>query len=195
MTGRRSGKHDVPHDTRQRTFYRFAIFSGFYTRCLAGMYVPRYRLSISDWKVLAVLAVHAPMSATEAGKRTSLQPDKVTRAVDSLTEKGLVTRRRDPGDRRRIVLSVSPRGKQAFDEIDRVRYAIECEFLSPLSTAELRQLYRICDKLDERAAELFGRRSGWQELLARHLERSGRARGRGNGHARSVREVEGAAAP
>jgi len=161
------------HDPDQRTFYQFAIYSSFYTRCLARMYVPRYRLSISDWKVLAVLAKHPPMSATEAGKRTSLPPDKVTRAVDSLTGKGLIGRRSDPEDGRRIILSMSPAGRRAFAEIDRVRYAIESEFLEPLSAAELKQLYRICAKLDRRADEMFRNRKDWKAILQQHDERLG----------------------
>lgn len=161
------------HDPEQRTFYQFSIYSSFYTRCLARMYVPRYRLSISDWKVLAVLAKHPPMSATEAGKRTSLQPDKVTRAVDSLTAKGLIRRRRDPADGRRTILSMSQKGRRAFAEIDRVRYAIESEFLEPLNAAELKQLYRICQKLDRRADELFRKRSDWQAILDQHTARNG----------------------
>lgn len=159
------------HDAGERTFYRFAILSAFYTRSLAAMYVPRYRLSVSDWKVLAVLAVHAPLSATEAGKRTSLQPDKVTRAVDSLAAKGLVIRRRDRQDKRRTVLSVSADGRRAFAAIDRVRYAIESEFLRPLGAGELRELYRICAKLDARAAQIFRGPGDWRAILADHEAR------------------------
>jgi DNA-binding MarR family transcriptional regulator len=159
------------HNPRQRTFYRFAILAGHYARCLASMYVPVYRLSMSDWKVLAVLGVNAPMSATEAGKRTSLQPDKVTRAVDSLVAKGLVVRRRDRVDKRRIILTVSAVGMRAFQEIDRARFAIECEILKPLSATELRNLSGILEKLDQHAAELFGECRSWAELLAlRKLE-------------------------
>lgn len=154
------------HDPLQRTFYRFAILSGHYGRCLASMYAPAYRLSVSDWKVLAVLGVHAPMSATEAGKRTSLQPDKVTRAVDSLVAKGLVFRRRDRVDKRRTILTVSAAGKRAFRDIDRARYAIECEMLTPLSATELRQLSTILEKLDRHAVELFGKCRNWSELRA-----------------------------
>ncbi len=109
----------IRHDPMERTFYRFAIYAGYYAGFLASMYRPRYRLSTSEWKVMAVLGVQAPLSATQAGKRTSLEPAKVTRAVDTLVSKGFVSRRQDQEDRRRVILSLSAKGTGVFREIDR----------------------------------------------------------------------------
>jgi DNA-binding MarR family transcriptional regulator len=155
------------HDPKARTFYRFAISAEYYARWLAAMYRPAYRLSPPEWKVLAILAAHAPMSATEAGQRTSLKPDKVTRAVDSLVAKRLVLRRLDKDDKRRVVLSLSAKGARAFGDIDRVRYAVESEMLQNLEPAEIEALHRIMDKIERQVREMLDAGDTWKQILAR----------------------------
>jgi DNA-binding MarR family transcriptional regulator len=157
----------------QRASYRFSLLSKQETRCLAAMYGPKYGLSISTWKVLSVIGRFAPVSATEAGKRTSLEPDKVTRAVDSLVEQGLVLRRQDPDDRRRVILSLSAKGKRTHDDIDRVRHVLELEFLGVLTPDELETLYTVLDKLADRAADIFAAKDAWRELMRRHEGQDG----------------------
>lgn len=138
------------HDPRARTFYRFALSAERYARRLAAMYRPAYGISPPEWKMLAVLAQHAPMSATAAGERTSLMPDKVTRAVDGLVAKGLVLRRLDREDKRRVVLSLSAKGMRAFAAIDAVRYRIESDMLSGLTPEENRALHHALEKIERR---------------------------------------------
>jgi DNA-binding MarR family transcriptional regulator len=142
------------HDPRARTFYRFALGAEHYARRLAAMYRPAYGISPPEWKMLAILAQHAPMSATAAGERTSLMPDKVTRAVDGLVAKKLVVRRRDREDERRVVLSLTAKGARAFAEIDAVRYEIESEMLAGLTPEENRALHRALEKIEARLGSL-----------------------------------------
>jgi DNA-binding MarR family transcriptional regulator len=142
------------HDPKARTFYRFAMSADHYARSLAAMYRPAYRISPPEWKVMAQLSPHAPMSATEAGKRTSLKPDKVTRAVDSLVKKRLVVRRLDLDDKRRVMLSLSAKGARAYAAIDQVRYAIESEMLKLLDPVEVETLHRLLDKIERRVQQM-----------------------------------------
>jgi DNA-binding MarR family transcriptional regulator len=155
------------YDPTKRIFYQFSIVYGYYARCLASLYGPIYKLSIIDWKVMAVLGVHAPMSATEAGRLTSLRPHNVTRAVDSLVAKKLVVRRRDMADKRRVVISLSAKGDNAFKEIDKVRYTIEAEMLAFLLPAEHRELGRILAKIEQRCDELFHEDWSGRQFIAK----------------------------
>ncbi len=124
------------------------------------MYGPTYGLTFSDWRLMAVLGVRAPMSATQAGKLTSLKPDQVTRVVDSLLEKGLVSRRADSEDRRRVLLSLSGKGLRTFKAIDKVRYAVECEMLSTLGKSELETLGTVLAKISTQIEAMSGRSGG-----------------------------------
>jgi DNA-binding MarR family transcriptional regulator len=184
MTRPARRRGEIRLELDQRASYRFSLLSKQETRCLAAMYGPKYGLSISTWKVLSVIGHFAPISSSEAGKRTSLEPDKVTRAVDSLVEQGLVLRRQDPDDRRRVILSLSAKGRRTNDDIERVRHVLELEFLGILTPDEIETLYTVLDKLSDRAAEIFASRDAWRELVRRHA-----ASGDGDGDARVPRRA------
>lgn len=156
----------IRSDLDQRTAYRFSILAARQTRCLAEMYTQKFNLTIGQWKILVIIGYHAPMSAKEVAERTSLQPEKVTRAVDRLVASRLVTRRPDPSDRRRVMLSLTAKGKSVFTESESIRGAIEGEFLDVLQPAEREAFYRILDKLERRAAEIFAGKQAWRKIVA-----------------------------
>ena len=54
---------------------------------------------------MAVLGPDAPLSASDVCERTRMDKVQVSRAVARLLEKGLVSRKTAPDDRRRSVLS------------------------------------------------------------------------------------------
>jgi DNA-binding MarR family transcriptional regulator len=103
------------------------MLSGYNARGLAAMYTKRFRITVAQWRVLTVIGRHSPASATTVANHTSLEPDKVTRAVDSLVRLGMVNRRSDRRDRRFVVLTLSANGKRVNHEIQMVRNAMELE--------------------------------------------------------------------
>jgi DNA-binding MarR family transcriptional regulator len=159
---------DCRPDPKARNFYQFGIYSDRYARLLTSMYGAKYGLSFSDWRIMAVLGVRAPMSATEAGKLTSLKPDQVTRTVDSLVAKGYVLRSSDKEDRRRVVLILSAKGIRTFHAVDKLRYAVECEMLAGLDAAELRTLGTILEKIRRQTEQMSAEKRTWQDILADH---------------------------
>jgi DNA-binding MarR family transcriptional regulator len=164
-TNSRSG--GIRLDLNKRLAYRFLHLAGQQMRCLAEMYGPRYRLTIAKWKVLSVIGFFAPLSSTEVGRHTSLEPDKVSRTTDQLVRAGLVVREQDPRDRRRVILTLSAKGKRVNDTIEEVRCAIEVELLNVLTPPELDAFYGMLDKLDERAAAIFSESPAWESIMAR----------------------------
>jgi DNA-binding MarR family transcriptional regulator len=132
----------------QRITYRFAIISKRLTDRLAVMHKSKYGLSVNAWKVMTVVGRFGPLAAFEVAKFVSLDPDKVTRTVDLLVKQGYILRRQDKVDRRRVSLALSAKGRKVHDEIERVRCALEVEFLSVLNRNELSGLYDTLDKLE-----------------------------------------------
>ena len=61
--------------------------------------------------------------------------------LDELEEHGLVERRRDPDDRRRHLVQMTPTGKQALEKLRKISQRIEDDFLAPLDEHERRQLH------------------------------------------------------
>src|SRR5262245_60161781 len=154
-----------PRGLDRRTSYRFSIIARRQTRCLADMHASRCGLSVNGWKLLSVIEYFGPLSASEAGGHTSLEPAKVTRGIDALAEQGLVLRREDPADRRRTILSLSAKGKRIHDRVELVSRTLEQELLNVLNPAEPEALDRVLDKLERRSAEIFARSDAWRTLV------------------------------
>ena len=155
----RSGSARIRRTLDHRTTYRFSMISKRLTDCLSSAFQSKFDLSINGWRVLSVVERFGPLAAFEVGRYVSLDPDKVTRTLNALVKHKLLERREDANDRRRISLSLSPRGKQVYREVDEVRVALEYEFLGVLTASELTTFYAVMDKLDEKANELFDRRT------------------------------------
>jgi DNA-binding MarR family transcriptional regulator len=168
----------------ERTTYRFSILASRQTRCLSAMYIQKFGLSVSQWKVLPIVGYHGPMSAKDVGERTSLEPEKVTRAVDQLVDRAFVTRRSDPKDRRRVVLSLTAKGREVFRESEQLRGVIEAEFLDALRPKERLLFHRLLCKLERRAALMFDDRQSWRKIVGdrdlSHESQAARRRSRGS---------------
>ena len=156
-----------------RSTYRFSRIAALHSRAFSTVYARRFRLTVSTWKTLTVIGRFGPLSANAAGTHSSLEPDKVTRAVDALVKQGYVLRRQDSTDRRKVVLSLSAKGQRVHDELNRLRDIIEHEFLRVLSSSEIAALYRILDKLEAKAVTLFSDKTTLLQVVGIAADKSG----------------------
>jgi DNA-binding MarR family transcriptional regulator len=146
----RKSTYDVEH----RTAYRFAMMSAMSTRSMASLF-RRRGLTDLGWRVFSLIGHHEPVHPSHIAKRATFDPDKVSRAVDRLVRSGLVTRTVDSADRRRIILTLTPRGRKVYSEIEQARREMEREFLSVLTPEELRAFHAALDKLEAQSRKLF----------------------------------------
>ena len=88
------------------------------------------------YRCLTALAARSQMSQTELGEATSLDPRDVTHTVRTLEERGLVSRTKDPGHGRRILVSLTAAGHQTVLDLGPVMEGIQDEVFGNLSADE-----------------------------------------------------------
>ncbi|MEU8824641.1 MarR family transcriptional regulator [Streptomyces sp. NPDC048636] len=102
-------------------------------RARLGARMAARQLRLWHMAVLAALDDFGPRSQRQLAARLTLHPSDVTRVVDDLVERGWVVRTRDPADRRRVSVRLTPEGEEALRRLEAEASAVEDEILSPLT--------------------------------------------------------------
>jgi len=134
--------------------YRLSVLTNTISGVLAEAYGKRYGLSISEWRVMAILGRFPGSSAGEVAERAAMDKVAVSRAVSRLLEAGRIRRRFADADRRRSILELSDEGWRVYGNITPTILSYESELLSGLSRDEKRQLDRLLSRLAGKAREL-----------------------------------------
>ena len=130
--------------------YRLSILSNTISQAIADDYQRRYDISVTEWRVMAVLARFDGLSAREVAERTAMDKVAVSRALARLVEAGRVSREIHDNDKRRSVLGLTEAGWAMHDEVAPMARAREREVLAKLDAEERAWLERILDKLLKR---------------------------------------------
>ena len=129
--------------------YRLSILSNRVSQAIAREYTERFNLSMTEWRVMAVLARFngEGMAAREVAERTAMDKVAVSRALARLGSAGRVSRSTHGGDKRRSVLRLTAKGWKIHDTVAPRARAHERELLGHLTADEKRVLTQILDKL------------------------------------------------
>ncbi len=130
--------------------YRLSVLANTVSRSIADEYAQRFGLTVPEWRTLAVLGRFAPLTASGVCARTAMDKVRVSRAVARLTSAGLLRRRTDAEDRRRVMLEMSGAGREVYRQIVPLALAREAELLAALSATEVKQLDCLIEKLQAR---------------------------------------------
>ena len=90
-------------------------------------------LSVPEFRTLGFLNGHAGASLTDVADYIGLTLPSMSKLVDGLVERKLVTREFDPADRRRVTLALTPRGCAVLQAAHALTQAYLAEVLSALS--------------------------------------------------------------
>ena len=131
--------------------YQLAVLSNTVSTTVAKTYDQRFKVSIPEWRVIAVLGRFPGLSAIEVAERTMLDKVAVSRAVTKLIKAGRVDREFADADRRRSILNLSETGRQLHDEIAKLGLEFERDLVQEFSEEEMRNLHDIMQRLLARA--------------------------------------------
>ena len=148
----------------ERSIYRFWLLVTQVQRCLASFYVAKFGRPANGWRIFSVIGDRAEISPSEVARRTKLERDKITRIVDQLVARGLMRRNQKDSDKRRVSLTLTAKGRRVHRELETMRRAIETEFIGALDPWERETLYRLLDKLQERASLMFDGKQAWKKF-------------------------------
>ncbi|HKT27005.1 MarR family winged helix-turn-helix transcriptional regulator [Dyella sp.] len=146
-----AGAEHAPLELERFLPYQLSILSNTVSQGIANDYQRRYDLSMTEWRVMAVLARFHGLSAREVAERTAMDKVAVSRALAGLVEAGRVHRETHGNDKRRSVLSLTEAGWHIHDDVAPMARAHERELLARLDENERQWLARILDKLLEDA--------------------------------------------
>jgi DNA-binding MarR family transcriptional regulator len=153
----------------KRLAYRFSILSTLNIRCIASVYTKKFGLSTAGWRIMSIIGRFEPIFPGVAGQMSTMDADKVTRAVDRLVEMGYVIRNTDAADRRRVILCLTSRGRSVYEEVEELSQDMDAKWRSVLTKEDNQALDALMDKLDARARELFTQGMTQQRAKAMQL--------------------------
>ncbi|MGJ4903342.1 MarR family winged helix-turn-helix transcriptional regulator [Bradyrhizobium sp. HKCCYLS2058] len=147
--GRTNGEGAAEPELRlQRYFpYRLARLAEQVSLAVAEVYADRFALSRQEWRILAALGEQPRLPTKEIGRLTTLDKMNVSRAMQSLEARGIVSRSRDPADGRERIVALTAAGRGLYRRIVPHALAREADLLSVLSAAEIATLDTVIDKL------------------------------------------------
>ncbi|MEV4572858.1 MarR family winged helix-turn-helix transcriptional regulator [Nonomuraea jabiensis] len=116
-------------------------------RAVAARLADEAGLSLWQFAVLATLSDAGPAAQREIGARLGLDPSDMVRLMDELIGAGLAERDRDPADRRRYRVSLTPAGRDALERGQALVERVERETLAPLTADERERLHELVTKI------------------------------------------------
>ncbi len=145
--------------------FQCSVITNRVSSMLARMYSEEFGIGVVEWRLMANLGSFSPMSAKDLSASTAMDQVSVTRALTSLVDKKLVSRKVDGKDRRKVVLRLTKAGTDAYERVMPLAQAIERELTSALSPQDLATVHAAMQVLVARANTALDSARDWRELL------------------------------
>ena len=131
--------------------YRLSILSNRISGLISETYGNKFALSITEWRIMAVLGEYPGVSADEVSIKTQIEKSILSRAISKLLQRKLLQREFDPADKRRSMLHLTNTGLSVYDDLVPVSYAYEQDLLTCFNDAEREQFSELIDRLYQHA--------------------------------------------
>ncbi len=113
-----------------------------------SLFIAKYDVSIVEFKCLSKLLDHTTLTVNHLAQKMSLTSSRVTRIIDKLVEKKLVSRVSGQHDRRIYNLSLTAKGKKITDELLKDHLRIHEEVLNNIPKKNHQQMITFLEQFN-----------------------------------------------
>lgn len=141
-------------DVTRNLSYRVVQLSSTLARSAARDFGVNADLSVPVWRMLSVIGSQAPISLADVSRVIGVDKGWMSRTLSQLEARGLVQREPDPGDARHFFLSLTKAGRDLHVHGSAISVARQRFLEGKFSTAELRTLEQLMERLQAAAEEM-----------------------------------------
>lgn len=142
-------------EIRDLISFRIHAVANLLSRGAALRYRREFGVSLMEWRSIALLGAHQPLSLNELARHAGLAKSQMSRVVAGLTERGLVLRGLDAADARGVRLSLTRAGLTLYEGLIAAANERNQAFASVLTRTEQAQLDAMLTRLAHKARELI----------------------------------------
>jgi MarR family transcriptional regulator, transcriptional regulator for hemolysin len=119
---------------------------------------------LPTWLVLLSMKSHSAGSQRELAQAVGVKEATLTHHLNALETAGLITRRRDPANRRIHVVELTQTGDEMFSRLRAVASAFDQRLLRDLGEEDVARLRDLLDRLAANAGSELADAAPWAEL-------------------------------
>ena len=124
---------------------------------LSALYAERFQLDIPQWRVLATLSAGNDWTAKAVVASTRTHKSTISRAVEALTQRGLIEAVQSEDDKRAYRLRLTAKGRKLFRELEPLVLDYEHKLMDKLGDTDGRRVIKAVSAI-ERALGLDAER-------------------------------------
>ena len=129
--------------------YRLSILTNKISASIADTYRGKFGLSITEWRIMAVLGEYPKISADEVSIKTQIEKSILSRAIAKLLLRKLIEREFSKTDRRRSILTLTASGMSVYEEVVPLALQYESQLLKCFSKRECEQFSLLLESLHQ----------------------------------------------
>ncbi len=134
--------------------YRVNVVASLVSRAMSRIYSKRHGIGVPEWRIIATLGQHGAMTGKAIGAHSHMHKTKVSRAVAHLEGRKLIGRRINRADMRESFLSLTPAGREVYDDLVPIALAFARHLMEVVDPADRAAFDRALRQLTERAEML-----------------------------------------
>lgn len=113
------------------------------------LYAKNIGITVDQWIILDILSTTESISQLSIAEKSGKDSPTVTRILDILEKKEMLRRNPDPSDRRRFLISLSPKGKKIIKKVKPLSIKYRSSCYTNLNTQDLENLRKILHTISQ----------------------------------------------